>query len=258
MYMLLSLFKKIRVFLISSLKRILSNSIVAVFFLYLLHTLSGINVFWDTYKNIETSFLQKKAVDHLDKMYVGTSIRYVESIFGIPVKEISSEKRNLKASIYVFENFYLQVIYDQDGTVILYSVTSRSTGFKPQIPYLNTRLGNKTFFEYGPSEFMYSALSSKFYEYAEHHYLGFPSEYRNIYLSFQPTGVEYKKIDSFSEIGYCLDECSEKSIENFRKKNIPNTFAVGSIFSERDEEALEQFGLGADFYEALSLPHLVE
>ncbi|KEP02180.1 hypothetical protein EH65_24390 [Escherichia coli] len=73
-------------------------------------------------------------------IYTGASIKYIESIFGPPVKEEHSEDGRVHEYIYSFKKFYLQVVYDNNNTVILYSVTSKDENFHPEVPYLRKPL----------------------------------------------------------------------------------------------------------------------
>jgi hypothetical protein len=103
----------------------------------------ALNGVFDLYQNIADNFFQKKAEDNLRVIYTGVSIKYIESIFGAPVKEEHSEDGKVNEYIYSFRKFYLQVVYDNKNTVILYSVTSKDKDFHPEIPYLGKTLGHK-------------------------------------------------------------------------------------------------------------------
>lgn len=72
----------------------------------------ALNGVFDLYQNIADNFFQKKAEDNLRVIYTGVSIKYIESIFGAPVKEEHSEDGKVNEYIYSFRKFYLQVVYD--------------------------------------------------------------------------------------------------------------------------------------------------
>ncbi|WP_275369380.1 ETEC_3214 domain-containing protein [Xenorhabdus bovienii] len=214
---------------------------------------SLLNGTYDVYQNISEAFFQKKAEDNLNVIYTGTSIKYIESIFGSPVRELHS-KEGIHEYIYSFKKFYLQVVYDNNNTVIFYAVTSKDKDFHPNVPYLNVRLG-ELFTHYGQNyQFLYSGFSSKFYEYMECHYLGNPDNYRNFYLSYNPAGVDYQPLQPLPD--FTNDKRSPPKTEDiirFRNNNAPNTFAVGDIHGSPDGRELF-YGIGIDYYDARDIP----
>ncbi|RAY84283.1 hypothetical protein DP190_11105 [Enterobacter cloacae] len=214
----------------------------------------ALNTVFDLYQNIADKFFQKQAEDNLHVIYTGASIKYIESIFGAPVKEEHSEDGKVNEYIYSFRKFYLQVVYDNKNTVILYSVTSKDKDFHPEVPYLGKTLGHK-FKDFGNHiNYLHFDHSSKFYQYEEGHYLGNPGNYRNFYLAYNPAGVDYVELQSLPDF-YNNDEPSpnKKDVEVFRSKNAPNTFGVGDI--NGGPEGLElSFRLGIDYYDARDIP----
>ncbi len=238
-------------------KKTLKKSLIAV-------TLSGtlvvfgyfgaLNGVFDLYQNIADNFLQKKAEDNLHVIYTGASIKYIESIFGAPVREEHSEDGMVHEYIYSFRKFYLQVVYNNNNTVILYSVTSKDKDFHPEVPYLGKTLGHK-FKDFGNNiDYLQSGYSSKFYQYQEGHYLGNPGNYRNFYLAYNPAGVDYVEPHSLPDFyNDSKSPPSKKDLEEFRNNNTPNTFGVGDILG--GPEGLElSFGLGISYYDARDIP----
>lgn len=214
----------------------------------------SLNGLFDLYQNFTDKFLQKKAEDNLNVIYTGASIKYIESIFGPPVKEAHSEDSRVHEYIYSFKKFYLQVVYDNNNTVILYSVTSKDKDFHPEVPYLRKTLGHK-FKDFGNNiDYLQSSYSSKFYEYEEGHYLGNPGNYRNFYLAYNPAGVDYFELHPLPD--FSNDKKSppnKKDLEEFRRNNAPNTFGVGDVLGS--PEGLElSFGLGINYYDARDIP----
>jgi hypothetical protein len=238
-------------------KKALKKSLIAVVLSGVL-AISGyfgtLNGLFDLYQNIADNFFQKKAEDSLHVIYTGASIKYIESIFGAPVKEEHSEDGKVNEYIYSFRKFYLQVVYDNNNTVILYSVTSKDKDFHPEIPYLDKTLGHK-FKDFGNDiNYLQSGYSSKFYQYEEGHYLGNPGNYRNFYLAYNPAGVDYFELHSLPDF-YNNNKSppNKKDLEEFRGNNAPNTFGVGDIHG--GPEGLElSFGLGIDYYDARDIP----
>nr|EHW1659749.1 hypothetical protein [Escherichia coli] len=93
----------------------LKKSLITVFLSGILAVLGyfvALNGVFDLYQHIADNFLQKKAEDNLHVIYTGASIKYIESIFGPPVKEEHSEDGRVHEYIYSFKKFYLQVVYD--------------------------------------------------------------------------------------------------------------------------------------------------
>lgn len=73
----------------------LKKSLITVFLSGILAVLGyfvALNGVFDLYQHIADNFLQKKAEDNLHVIYTGASIKYIESIFGPPVKEEHSEE----------------------------------------------------------------------------------------------------------------------------------------------------------------------
>ena len=238
-------------------KKALKKSLIAVVLSSAL-AISGyfgaLNGAFDLYQNISDKFFQKKAEDNLHVIYTGASIKYIESIFGAPVKEEHSENGRVHEYIYSFRKFYLQVVYDNSNTVILYSVTSKDKDFHPEIPYLGKTLGYK-FKDFGNNvDYLQSGYSSKFYQYEEGHYLGNPGNYRNFYLAYNPAGVDYAELHSLPDFFNDNESLpNKKDLEKFRNNNAPNTFGVGDMHG--GPEGLElSFGLGIDYYDARDIP----
>lgn len=225
------------------------SSLLAVFGYF-----GALNSVFDLYQNILDSFFQKKAEENLNVIYTGASIKYIESIFGAPVKEEHSEDGKVNEYIYSFRKFYLQVVYNNHNTVILYSVTSKDKDFHPEVPYLGKTLGHK-FEDFGNDiDYLQSGYSSKFYKYEEGLYLGNPGNYRNFYLAYNPAGVDYFEVHSLPDFyNNNVFPPNKKDLEKFRANNAPNTFGVGDIHG--GPEGLElSFGLGIDYYDARDIP----
>lgn len=224
------------------------KAVIVATVMFVFASISFFNDGFDLFKN---HIIQKRAEDGLEKLNAGVSIKHVEAIFGAPIAEsrIYSPKE-LKQYIYSFQKFYLQVVFDEENTVQFFAVTSKSTSFRPTIPYIDNSLGVKTFSEIGAGKVLQSVKTSKFYEYGEIIYLGNPGNYRNLYLAYNPSGVLYKQ----DPIWPSLEEVEDKSaIEQFRSSVYPNTYGVGSTLGD-DEDWVTQIGLGINFYLSRDLP----
>lgn len=221
---------------------------------YFVLTVGALNGLFDLYENISDRFFQKKAEDNINVIYTGSSIKYIESIFGVPVKEEHSENGEISEYTYSFKKFYLQVVYNKNNRVIFYSVTSKDKNFHPKVPYLGGVLGD-SFESFGNNiDYLQSGYSSKFYQYEEGHFLGYPGNYRNFYLSYNPAGIEYMELkpltDWYNNNNSYPD--AEELIE-FRKNNAPNTFGVGDINGSHDGPELF-YGIGIEYYDARDIP----
>ncbi|EKF9803490.1 hypothetical protein O1C99_003613 [Vibrio cholerae] len=201
---------------------------------------------------------QKRAEDGLEMINTGVSIQHVKSIFGPPIREEHQLDKGVHQYLYSFKNFYLQVVYDNNNTVVFFSVTSKNEEFKPKIPYLTRFVDDKfvsstlghTFEEYSDSSnFIWSSLTSKFFDYYEYIYLGNPGNYRNLYFGFNPAGIEYSETVILSE----RENPSQVALDKFRKSASPNTYGVGEYLGDHNGPET-MFGIGIDYYNARDLP----
>lgn len=239
---------------LNSIGGLLKQHYVAVF-LALIAFIGYLNDGADFYNNY---IKQKRAEDGLEMINTGVSIQHVKSIFGAPIREEHLLDKGAHQYFYSFKNFYLQVVYNNNNTVVFFSVTSKSEDFKPKIPYLTrfvdddfivTTLGGK-FEEYSESSnFISSSLTSKFFDYYEHIYLGNPGNYRNLYLGFNPAGIDYSETIILSG----QENPSKDALDKFRRNASPNTFGVGEYLGEHN--GIETiFGIGIDYYISRDLP----
>jgi hypothetical protein len=199
---------------------------------------------------VKNHLIQKHAEDSLEKLNAGVSVKHVEAIFGAPIVERKTSKKGLSTYLYSFKKFYLQVVFDKENTVKFFAVTIKDASFNPKVPYLNQRLGKFRFSDMNSGKTLYSNKSSKFYEYAEFHYLGFPGNYRNIYIAYNPSGTDYgAQMESPS-----IPELELPSaIAKFKASAFPNTYGVGEILGDEDQW-VPKTGVGIDFYTAIDLP----
>lgn len=210
----------------------------------------GVAFFNNGFELVKNHLAQKHAEDNLDKINSGVSIKHVEAIFGAPVVEGKIPEKKLTSYLYSFKKFYLQVLFDKENTVQFFAVTVKDPNFKPKLPYLDLKLGDFKFSELDRGEMLYSNASSKFYEYAEFHYLGNPGNYRNLYVAYNPAGTKYGAEPYCPEISELE---SPSALAKFKKSAFPNTFGVGTILGD-EEKWIPKSGVGIDFYTARDLP----
>lgn len=107
--------------------------------------------------------------------------------FGVPRFETSNQATRTTNLVFVFPRFFLQAIVGVDGTVLVYSVTTRSPDFKPAIPKLGGYLLASPFSNFSASTFS-AYMSSKFYEYREKIEASNATNFKTIYLGYCAAG----------------------------------------------------------------------
>ncbi|WP_318505447.1 ETEC_3214 domain-containing protein [Photobacterium leiognathi] len=193
---------------------------------------------------------QKRAEDGLLLLNTGVSIQHVTNVFGAPIVE--NQRKDATEYVYSFKNFYLQVNFDKKNEVFFFAVTSKNAVFKPKIPYINKSLG-QTFYQISNHyQTNFANESSKFYEYHESIYLGNFGNYRNIYLAYNPAGVEYPNSGGYIE-RKDMPHPSREASDSYRQTAMPNTFAVGEMYGEPDGRETS-FGIGIEYFTSRDLP----
>lgn len=219
------------------------GSYVLGFIAVLIIALSLLNDLWSFKENYIES---KKAEDNLPKINSGVSRKYVEAKFGPPVIERKHKDLKVLVQKYAFKKFYLSVVYDEDESIIYYAVTARSKKFKPIIPYSELNLGSFRFSKNLNSGTIDSTSSAKFYRYSEYTYLAAPGNYKNLYLAYNPAGIDYGEDADFP----MPEENDPIAIERFRNTAIPNSYGIGrSNAGEKEIALVKRLGVGIDFYE---------
>lgn len=192
----------------------------------------------NNYKDNAISEITKNKENNLQKIFIGSGRKFIESLFGIPIIDINHKELNVTEVNYSFENFYLQFLYNARGEVQFYSVTSKNINFKPTIPLFDMKLGSHTFYKFGKvSTYLYSYLTSKHYGYAEYIYGGNSGNYHNYYFGYNSAGVDYGDIYPFTNYE------NKDELEKFRRSCIPNTFGVGDIGNITDDKLYYEMGI---------------
>jgi hypothetical protein len=185
-----------------------------------------------------------KPEENLRKIFIGANERFLESIFGVPVVTNPIQSINARETFYSFERFYLQFLYNKDGSLFFYSLTSKDVNFNPEIPTLGSLLGQSTFSEISESATpLYRYLSSKHYGYGEYVYLGNPGNYHNYYLAYNSAGVNY---GDWSETVTYVDGYEDQDLNKFRTIMMPNSFGVGDMRGVTKDNLI--YEVGVDFY----------
>lgn len=186
----------------------------------------------------------------VDKLTTGITRKSLEEVFGQPRFDEFIKELGVRNLVFVFPRFFLQAVVSSADSVIFYSVTTRSTAFRPEVPKLGGRLVETKLAAFGEAEHVYSDMTSKYYEYAEKIYLGNAGNYRTIYLGFCPSGAppDWGKFEAA-----VLDRDGPARVNQFRSENAPNCYGVGDIMG--DESAVVQgVRMGLDYYVARDLP----
>lgn len=190
------------------------------------------------------------AEENIDNIFIGMGKSYAKKLFGVPEVELKHEVDDSVEFNYVFEKFYLQLIFDESESLKFYSIVSRDKEFHPCIPKLNRCLGKNTFYEMsivnGSSHkyshtYVYSYLTSKHYGYGEYLYLGNAGNYQNYYLGFNSLGVDYGDTYPFTKYGK-----TDADWEDFRAKSKPNAFGIGDISQVKDDDL--HYEIGPEYY----------
>lgn len=186
----------------------------------------------------------------IDKVTTGITRKALEEAFGQPKFDEFIEEQGVRNLVFVFPRFFLQAVVSSTDSVIFYSVTTRSSEFRPEVPKLGGRLIETKLAAFGDAEHVYSDMTSKYYEYAEKIYLGNPGNYRTIYLGFCPSGAppDWRKFKAA-----VLDRDGPARVNQFRSENAPNCYGVGDIMG--DEGAIVQgVRMGLAYFVARDLP----
>lgn len=195
-----------------------------------------------------------KPEEALSRLKTNISLEYALSMFGIPIVKNTFENNKFTEYVYSFKNFYLQMVSDDNNIIIFYAVTIKNEKFKPLIPYINAKIGSITFDKATDGvkyKILYNNLSSKYYEYGESFYLGFPSNYKKIYIAYNPAGVDFTKNTTSMNIN---DLENQEKIQYMRLHTLPNTYAIGSGLAE--EESIinnDNLHIGIDYFTAINL-----
>lgn len=185
-----------------------------------------------------------KPEDNLRKIFIGANERFLESIFGIPVVTKKIKSIGAKETFYSFERFYLQFLYDEDGNLFFYSLTSKDVNFNPEIPVLGAFLGQSTFRQIAEdATHLYSYLTSKHYGYGEYVYLGNSGDYYNYYLAYNSAGVNY---GDWHKIITYVNDYETGGIEKFRAEMKPNSYGIGDMKGVTNDNLL--YEVGVEFY----------
>ena len=185
----------------------------------------------------------------LATLTTGISRTSLEAQFGPAKFDETYSELSANNLVFVFPRFFLQAVISREDKVVFYSVTTRSTDFRPSIPKLGGQLLSSRFSDFGEAEHVYSYMTSKYYAYAEKIYRGNAGNYRNFYLGYCPAGAPPVG-DKF--VSVVLEHDGLAAHKQFRAANAPNCFGVGDILGDEDQ-ILEKISMGINYFAARDL-----
>ena len=180
------------------------------------------------------------------------NIDYFVSILGAPVFKNHIER--YVENVFVDPDFYVQALTDANGKVLLYSVTTRTPNFHPEIKLGDlisnngvVKLGTTTLSNIGddPQKVDAQWSASSWGTYREKYYFGRPGLYQNYSFALCDSGfmsndlnvgdLEYTQTFDW-EAGVSASWLKQRKLwgelEDFRKVAPINTYSVSEPFSE--------------------------
>ncbi len=208
---------------------------------------------------------RRSALARLRRLATHVHVDYFNAVLGPPIFTRADDPNNVE-QVWVDPYYFVQAFSNADGQVSIYSVTSRSPKFRPDVPFPNegnywgkasatpdvqAKLHVSTLASVGHTPVrIISDTGSRRAWYTEVYYFGNPSNYQSVALSVS---------DAAPSIGawHCkarLDiepathkDYSSPTLTEFRREAIPNTYTIsGPLVHLEQSEALNVFGADAD------------
>lgn len=187
----------------------------------------------------------------LSQIVLGATRASVEELFGKPTFDNGGSPGGERNLLFVFPRFFLQGIFSADGRLLLYSVTTRSENFRPEVPKHGRRLLEATYQTYGNAEVVYAGASSKYFEYLEVIRGANAQNFKDIYLGYCPSGgggLPTMPIGDVNDVAM-----DRRALAEFRYGSRPNCFGVGEILSN-NVDLVRHYRLGLDYFVGRDLP----
>lgn len=203
-----------------------------------------------------------RATSRLRRLAANATVEYFSSVLGVPVM-VTAEDDGSGSAVYVHDYFYVHVLHDRTRTVEAYSVTSRSTRFRPRVPFPNggnywgnrrhrvRATLNQTRFSavVEPPVAVYGTVGARRFWYAEAFYFGNPANYQTVILSLNDAGAGRERYLSDIDLNEAANSgwLSTGDAQTFRHNARPNTYTVTRpMLSIDDAAALTDFGVDLD------------
>lgn len=203
----------------------------------------------------------------LQTLKAGMTLARFEELLGSPDFVTRSESGNLREALFHGREYWAQAIYDEDETVLLYSITSCSSHFNPRFdtPAGKVKLNLARMAELGQPQLIHYLLataSGNMYTFDEY-YFGNPGGYKtyffgvsdgcrvllsaNSYRTTPTTGSKVIVPDTGPPLNYLNVNFPQGNsrISNLRETSVLNTYAETAPFVGF-EEISDGFQIGAN------------
>ena len=179
------------------------------------------------------------------RLAAGVQLTYFKECLGDPA--FRTEGEAFDEHIFVHDAFYVQAITDRNGTVTLYSVTTRAEDFRPVLgirqgtPTLQVTLGRDTFAAVGTAPGSRGGYAgARRFHYWESHYLGNPGLYQTYIVSVNDAGYigaggnfvaavrALSVLESEEELPAAAEEGARELLDRFAAETVVNTYSVAS------------------------------
>lgn len=231
--------------------------VVVVFFLSSFFTIiQGLSWVANFYQN-KINWRQEE-YHKINSVRAGMNVGKFSEVFGSPTFTRSS-KENLIENIYKKRDYWVQTISEPSSRVLLYSVTSCSRNFKPDIDpnplHRKIVLNESTFESIGsdPSEVKYysrvATANSYFYDtYGG----GNPTDYKTVSIGINDV-CELNELSVYPQNRYAEPiNLSDNDIKKFRSAAKINTYSETAPFADQ-KNLLKDFQIGVDRIEVRPL-----
>ncbi|MFA6408342.1 MAG: ETEC_3214 domain-containing protein [Candidatus Paceibacterota bacterium] len=208
------------------------------------------------YKQLEQMIFYKRVwLRKIDQLAASVNINLFFEILGSPVFINTSENR--KQYVFINDLFYADATADLNGTVLMYTVTTRRSDFNPTLKLANAiaaiKLGIDTFQELDAVAFgsgkVSSGLGNRRAFYFEEYYFGNPGLYQTYLFGINDAGSQ-KGTEGGSVNGSIYNlgatETTDPRIQDFRKAAVINTFGVTAPYNNNLDEIGVNLRLGVD------------
>ena len=187
----------------------------------------------------------------LSQLDTGAHISYFMTVLGNPVS-ISSSSMG-QEYIFVNKYFYVQAVTNVDGSVSLFSVTTRRKDFNPvlksQFGSVLVILGKTTFaMVRNPKRRMTSGDHGAITYYCESFYFGYDGGYRVYFFSINPNGFGRLRLVPASFQDSRVEE-DTKEVEQFRAESIINTYTISTLSGPNGDRDLPDTVFGPKHYQ---------
>lgn len=188
----------------------------------------------------------------LKQLFAGMSIAKFEDVLGSPT--FVQKKQVYSEGVFKGRHYWVQAIYDGQGTVALFAVTSTAPNFNPWfVTEVGTATLNKSTFSSTSSpprkvRYFASGATANSYFFDEY-FLGNPSRYKTYLLGINDVGPRNPE-DALPFVSQNYRDRAFDSadvlVSEFRNKAIINSYAETSPHHDVDSILEEDYQIGAN------------